>query len=457
MIRPTTNKFFPILLLIFVAFVAYFNRHIFLFKFEPDYWENYYYESQWNVPNSQREISDEGVYRYIGYRLVNGENPFNVDYWVPPFGKYLYGLGAKYLTNPYLTSFTLYLLAILLFNSLARLLFPDKKISYPSLYLFVLNPLIVVQISQTMLDLPLLIAFLAHLLFTLQFGKNKKSQDLLLSGFFLGLMAGIKPPFYIPFIALVDLWFIWRIKGLTSCFLFLPTIIGGYLASYFCYFFRHPNPIPWLRLHQKIIDFQKGHAGSHYPLNIFTMIFLGQFKGLLKASFVKMKMTEWSAVFPLGTISSLFILFKKSKPKKNLSWLYLAFLSLVYLFSNSLVDVWPRYLVPLVPLLILTTTHLFKNKSWLLYLLLLSYLPFLLPIFSPDPKPTIENFSQLLLSGRYRDAYQILSQSDKKEITEDQWQSSLTNLNFQKENLINQVETIKEGNQWRIKWNPEKF
>jgi len=81
----------------------------------------------------------------------------------------------------------------------------------------------------------------------------------------------------------------------------------------------------------------------------------------------------------------------------------------------------------------------------------------LLPIFSPDPKPTIENFSQLLLSGRYRDAYQILSQSDKKEITEDQWQSSLTNLNFQKENLINQVETIKEGNQWRIKWNPEKF
>jgi hypothetical protein len=60
--------------------VSYFNRWIFSFKFEPEYWENYYYTSQWNVPNSKRQISDEGVYRYIGYRLVNGENPFNVDY-----------------------------------------------------------------------------------------------------------------------------------------------------------------------------------------------------------------------------------------------------------------------------------------------------------------------------------------------------------------------------------------
>ena len=86
----------PLLLGIIIITLAYFSRWIFLYHFDPIYWENTYYESQWNVPNSKRGIGDDGLYRYVGYRLVNnGENPFNINYEVPPLGKYTYGLSAK--------------------------------------------------------------------------------------------------------------------------------------------------------------------------------------------------------------------------------------------------------------------------------------------------------------------------------------------------------------------------
>jgi len=59
------NNFGLTVLIGLILIVSYFNRWIFVYKFEPEYWENYYYTSQWNIPNSKRVISDGGVYRYI--------------------------------------------------------------------------------------------------------------------------------------------------------------------------------------------------------------------------------------------------------------------------------------------------------------------------------------------------------------------------------------------------------
>ncbi len=154
------SQFFYFLgLILIVGIITYFSRWIFFYKFDPVYWENAYYESQWNVPNSPRGIGDEGVYRYIGYRLVNNhENPFNVDYWVPPLGKYTYGLAAKYFSNPYLTSYIYYLGSILLFYLISSLVFSDNR-KWMAVYLFAANPAIADQITTTMLDLPLTFFF----------------------------------------------------------------------------------------------------------------------------------------------------------------------------------------------------------------------------------------------------------------------------------------------------------
>jgi len=46
MAKALFKKTVPFVLLLLVAgLIAYFNRWIFSFKFEPEYWKNYYHES----------------------------------------------------------------------------------------------------------------------------------------------------------------------------------------------------------------------------------------------------------------------------------------------------------------------------------------------------------------------------------------------------------------------------
>lgn len=254
------SKLAIVVLLGMIGIISYFNRWVFYYRFEPEYWENYYYESQWNVPNSSRVISDEGVYRYIGYRLVNGENPFNVDYWVPPLGKYWYGWGAKYLENPYLISYFFYLISILIFWLLAKNIIKDPKAIYLSVLIFSLNPLLVEQIGQTMLDLPMTIFFMLTILGFLMAAKKNKVIYVIFSGLALGLMAGTKPPYFIPMIGLVGIGWLY-VNKVKTWWLLLPSVVSGYLLAYTCYFLKHPNPIPFIRLHQKLLIFKKITGG----------------------------------------------------------------------------------------------------------------------------------------------------------------------------------------------------
>ena len=367
-----------VLLLFLTCLLVLFKyREVFRYHFDPVYWENYYYESQWNVPNSKREITDQGVYRYIGYRLVNGENPFNVDYWVPPFGKYFYGLSAKYLNNPYLTSVLIYVLSCLVFYLLSKeILSPDLVILSTAIYQ--LNPLLSVQIGTTALDLPVSFVFLLYLYFFVKYLKNdRKFYFLAISSVFLGLAAGTKPPFY-PIVTLffssVFLFFHKKIKLIPVVFLFT---IFGYFFAYFCYFAKHPNPIPWLRLHQKVVDFQKTQGGVGYPLNTLQSIFIhsNQHYGGLSYQF-----SEWYLLFPLFFLS----LFKIFVQKTTLVEKYLILFTFVYLGFSPLLDFWPRYFVPVLAPLILIFVSTLKNKYLLslciLYSLILLLKTPLLPL-----------------------------------------------------------------------------
>jgi len=165
----------------------------FTYKFDPVYWENFYYTSQWNIPNSKRVIGDEGVYRYIGYRLVNGENPFNVDYWVPPLGKYWYGVAAKYLGNPYWASWGWYAILLILVWVITK--------NWWVLLLVATNPLIVAQVGLTMLDLPQGVLLLAQAGCLL-------SGQFVLAGIMLGLMMGVKIGVLGPMVAVVGAYYL---------------------------------------------------------------------------------------------------------------------------------------------------------------------------------------------------------------------------------------------------------
>jgi len=435
--------------------VSYFNRWIFVFKFEPEYWENYYYTSQWNIPNSKRVISDEGVYRYIGYRLVNGENPFNVDYWVPPMGKYWYGVGAKYLQNPYLISFVFYLLSILVFGLLSKLIFKKNSTRWLAIYLWVLNPIIVEQVGQTMLDLPMVLFFLAHVYFLFRFEKEKSTKNLILAGIFLGLMAGTKPAYFIPMIGLVDWWWILSIEKnnkIKKLFLYLCFVISGYVLAYTCYFIAHPNPIPWVRLHEKVINFQKGNGGSHDIMNIFKTIFLDKYKGFWVGG-KEMIVKSWSLVFPIGTILlTKNIFFFRKKMKQNPQIIYLTLMGIGYILMCLTIDFWPRYLVLLLPILIILVVNFFTNKPLILVLILISYVPRLNYNFFPKSKDLVEEWSKTITAQHYRDAYRLLDKGSRQKINETTW------LEYWKNNKVDNFskDLILENNQWRFRLNDLK-
>lgn len=443
-----------IILIGLILTVSYSNRWIFVFKYEPEYWEEYYNASQWSVPNSSRVISDDGLYKYIGYRLVTGENTFNVNYWIPPMGKYWYGVGARYLQNPYLISFIFYLLSILVFGLLSKLIFKKDNTRWLAIYLWTINPFIVEQIWQTMLDLPMVLFFLVHVYFLFRFKKEKSIKNLILAGIFLGLMAGTKPAYFIPMIGLIDWWWILTIqktKRVKSLFLYLLFVIGGYILSYTCYFIVHPNPIPWIRLHEKVIDFQilNSQSGNSDVLNIFRTIFLDKYIGFWVGG-KEMIVKSWSLILPIGTILlAKNILFLKKTIKQNPQIIYLSLIGVGYLLMCLKIEFWPRYLVFLIPILIILVVNAFANKPLFLILMLIAYLPWLKYNFLPDSKTIIEEWSQEINDQHYREAYRLLDKNSQQNISENTWIKYWEN----NKNDTLPKEPILENNQWRIKLN----
>lgn len=145
-----------------IVFIFFNSRQIFFQKYEPEYFENWYYHSQWNYPQSSRGMSDGPLYQFVGYRLTQGENPFNINFEMPPFGKYLYGLAAKYIGNAYCTTVLIYLSSLLAFFLLSLELFKNNKIILSTFLLFVTTPFVATQLRETMLDLPLMFFYLVH-------------------------------------------------------------------------------------------------------------------------------------------------------------------------------------------------------------------------------------------------------------------------------------------------------
>jgi len=376
------------LLALVIIIIGYSFRWTFYYKFDPTYWENYYYTSQWNVANSQRVIGDEGVYRYIGYRLVNGENPFNVDYWVPPLGKYLYGLSAKYLENPYWTSWGWYLLLIGLVGWISR--------SWWATLLVTINPLIVGQIGLTMLDLP------QGVMLLISIGCLWKGR-VGLAGMALGLMMGIKIGYFGPMVAIVGAGYIlYKTKSIKKSGLFLLAIPIGYGMAYFCYFMAHPNPIPWIRLHQKVIDFWMNAGGRPNPINMIGYIWLNRFNQVWEGNRIWMANREWSIIFPLSMVG-LFLKYKQKSIEKK----YLTLILVGWLILAALVDFWPRYLVAVVPIMTILVVDCYKGKKWWLGWLVIMNLISLGMVLWPGPEVEMRTIERAFKTGIYNEVYQL--------------------------------------------------
>jgi hypothetical protein len=403
-----------------IGFVLYSSRYIFFFRYQPEYYENWYYHSQWNYPGSTRGISDGELYKFVGYRLVEGENPFNIQYETPPFGKYLYGLSSWHLGNPLWISIFLYLASFLVFYFFSREFFTHPTHRLLATLLFATTPFVATQVKETMLDLPLMFLYLLHVWLFVKYLKNNQLKYLISSGVFLGLATGTKPGIYTPFAALFGLILIFfSSKNIRHLLFYLPSLFAGYVLAFFCYFQRHPNPIPWLRLHQKSLSFFLSSQNQVDYLNQWKGIFLNTYQGWWQAD--KITMGDWSPLLPLGVIATL-VLLVWSIRNRHLPWAYLAGLSWIFLLVNSFVPFWPRYLMPVIPLFALAISRTFHKARYLIITLAILNLPFLSTSFATN-KPTgdAQAAAHFISTRAYRELYRSLPLEQRQSLPESQF------------------------------------
>jgi hypothetical protein len=157
------------------------------------------------------------------------------------------------------------------------------------------------------------------------------------------------------------------------------------------------------------------------------------------------KPLNWSIVLPLGTIGLGWIgINRKKMTTDNNEIILLAILGLIYILMNLMIDFWPRYLMPLLPMFILILGYLLKNKNILLGLVLIGTLPSLYFLLFPTPNSLIQEFNSKKSEGFYRETYRMLDLKSREKFDEPSWKILENNLTG------DQVVTVKENNQWKV-------
>jgi len=191
--------------------------------------------------------------------------------------------------------------------------------------------------------------------------------------------------------------------------MFLVAIPAGYMLAYTCYFLAHPNPIPWLRLHQKVIEFWKNSGATAHPLNILGYVLVNKFNQVWGEGRVWMTVKEWSILF----LVSLIIIIKSFFLKVNLKNKYYLLLASGWIGMCALIDFWPRYLVAIVPILAIITVDFLKNKKGWLILILIINLFNLRTVLWPTPEQELREIQTNLKTGNYREIYEMGSKDFK--------------------------------------------
>ena len=196
------NKIFIVfsLLIIFsgIVRIIYSERATFAQKYDEIYWKDRFEHSQWALPLSKRIIGDDGLYAYIGYRLIRGDGLDGFDAEVPPLGKYFIGLSILIFDNPYYYALFFGLGSLYIFYLIAKRALNNSVGAYFAVALLSLDPLFFSQFWKSALDICQLFFLLAHVLLFINFvnskDNNRKKYILyaLACGFSLGLFSQVK-------------------------------------------------------------------------------------------------------------------------------------------------------------------------------------------------------------------------------------------------------------------------
>ncbi|HYD35344.1 MAG TPA: hypothetical protein VD999_04715 [Vitreimonas sp.] len=403
------------LLVAWLALVVIASRRVFVQPFEYSYLSDLYDQSQWRIPLSTRIISDNELYQVAGYRLVNQQDYFTTNPEVPPFGKWAYGLAATWLGNPYWASLMMFMIALGCYYCLCRALLHTDQQVWLAVGLLAITPLFFSQLSQTMMDLPLLLALLIHstcltLLLNVKTRTLQTGWLVIGAGVGLGLFTATKAPLYVPVLVLAAGWMLGRKRWL-EWFSILAIAGLTYLALYWSYFLSGHTLLEWIGTQKWMINFYAQSGIKTVPLMVWFSTLTGHYVGWWNTSNWE-SIQEWSILWPLSLVAMLVWVHRRvvSRPKTlSPSLDYVALITLGILGLQSLTPFWARYFLVILPLMIIFLVPHLQGKKPLHQLiigLIIVQAFWFLPARPQTNLPfAIQNWNR----GHYQDVYSFLS------------------------------------------------
>jgi len=492
--KSINNLSFLFLILLFVGYVIFSYRSIFFTRYDDSYLRNLYDHSQWNMAISKRPVSDNIVYQVTGYDLIKNWNYFTIDPQTPVLGKYLYGYSILLFHNAEIAGIFLWISALFFFCLLAKIINKDEKINRFSLVLFLFSPLIFSQASQSMLDLPQLLMLLFHMIAVIKIKNHQKKKTLawtLLAGLALGGFISLKIGFFAAAIIIADAVYLNQ-KKIVYLLLILATAGLTYFASYLPYFIQGHTIIEFLKNQKWIIfSYWLNSKIKTFPGMIIPALFSGNIKGWYAGS-VWERVKEWTILWPIYGIFFLYNL-KKGLRQLNTEIGYLTTLILAFFTIYFFIPFNARYLILILPLLILfSSQYIVKIKKPLMTILVIVFAFQLFFFIHPSPNDTVKTVESIWKNGAYQDLYSFLDQKTKEKINRyDFWRKGQRfekNMNIIDKSVVillpnnyfchNTVEGnliinystklgkisnkkkiifFRENNTWRIAWEDELF
>jgi len=356
---------FWFMLLLFIGLAVYFSRWALILPTDVSHLQDRFDHSQWRIPMSKRVISDNELYQIAGIRLLEGANPYSINPEVPPLAKYTYGLTWAATGNPHWLSLGLYLASLALLYLISKELTPNTSLHQVTVILFAISPLLLAQLSQTMLDLPQLVALLLHLwamlmlrkVANLSFRSPRVLKWIALSGLSLGVAAAMKFPLVIPIFMIADAWLLLKDKRLWWGAPILGIAGLVYLSSYFQYFLLGNNLIDWLKAQKWVYHFYLSSQNEPAPLTFWMTALTGTYVGWWGQTATRV--SEWSWWWPAAIVLPIIVgLKQKLRLSPEQQYLSICWLGLLALYT--LIPFWPRYFLLLLPLSIFLTLPLLK-------------------------------------------------------------------------------------------------
>jgi len=350
--------FFFLLGLIILVFGTnvFTHRAAYLVRYDSDYWDQRYQESQWTRGwEAEETMGDPELYAYAGWRQIQGDDPTKINPEMPPFGKYLIGFSILIFQNQNIPAIFFGIASLAVIFLISKEILKDKVWALVPVFFFSIEKLFLEDLATSMLDLPFTFFACLALFFLIKGRKNPR----LYLGMIIALALVSTTKMYLVGFALTAvvafylfaLLLIFRDKDFFWFLLFSPLFLVFYCSTYLVYFINGHNLIDFKYLHFWIRHFARVQMPGYPKFEIWRILLSGQWHTWWGEGIIRLK--QWTPLWLISFLSifpTIWFIFKKGM-KKNLSLLLLIAspLSLLAMYSYGLP--YPRYLMPVLPFL----------------------------------------------------------------------------------------------------------